>query len=111
MRIAVTSVGSTLGTAVDPRFGRCPYFLLVDTTDSSTITMANRHQPAGEGAGTACAQLMVNEKVDLLLTGQCGPNARDVLAAAGIEVMTDQVGAVREVVEQFLAVRGRDGGS
>jgi predicted Fe-Mo cluster-binding NifX family protein len=30
MKIAVSSTGQTLESAVEARFGRCPYFLIVD---------------------------------------------------------------------------------
>ena len=31
MKIAISSVGKTLDSQVDQRFGRCPYFLIVDS--------------------------------------------------------------------------------
>ncbi len=31
MKVVVTATESTLDGTVDPRFGRCPYFLIVET--------------------------------------------------------------------------------
>ena len=35
MKVAVTSTGPTLEAVVDPRFGHCSVFVLVDTDDLS----------------------------------------------------------------------------
>lgn len=110
MRIAVTAAGSTLGSAVDLRFGRCPYFILVETTDLSTRAVANRNRSAGGGAGAACAQLMIDSKVEVLLTGRCGPTAQTILTVAGIEVVPVPAGTVAEAVNRFLTA-GRGHGA
>jgi len=31
MKVAITSSGNTLDALIDPRFGRCAYFIIVDT--------------------------------------------------------------------------------
>ena len=111
MRIAVTAAGGTLGSAVDPRFGRCAYFVLVETAGQSTRAVANRHRSADGGAGAACAQLMIDMKVDVLLTGRCGPTAQAVLTAAGIEAVTARGGTVAGAVNHFVASGVRKAGT
>ena len=103
MKIAITATGPTLDAAVDPRFGRCPYFLVVDTETMSAEGIDNANAALGSGAGIQSAQLMADRGVQAVLTGNCGPNAHATLSAAGIGVIVGCSGAVREVVEQFKA--------
>jgi predicted Fe-Mo cluster-binding NifX family protein len=105
MKIAVTATGPSLDGPVDPRFGRCPYFLIVETDDLGFEPAENPNVALGGGAGIQSAQLMHEKGVRFVLTGNCGPNAHQTLAAAGIEVIVGCSGRVRDVVEQFKAGR------
>ncbi len=101
MKIAVTAKGKTLDDHVDPRFGRCPYFLIVETDTMQFESVANPNLSVGGGAGIQAAQLMAEQEVEAVLTGNCGPNAHRTLEAAGIAVVVGVDGTVRQVVEQF----------
>jgi predicted Fe-Mo cluster-binding NifX family protein len=103
MRIAITATEPTLDAAVDPRFGRCPYFLIVETDNMSFEAVDNAGQELGQGAGIQSARLMADKGVQHVLTGNCGPNAHQALSAAGIAVMVGCTGTVRDVAEQFKA--------
>ena len=101
MKVAVTSTGLTLESALDPRFGRCSYFALVDTDEMSMETVRNESGSLGGGAGIQSGQLMAQRGVKAVLTGNCGPNAHETLSAAGIDVIVGCSGSVREVVGRF----------
>jgi len=103
MRIAITATEPTLDAAVDPRFGRCPYFLIVDPDDLTFESIQNESVALGQGAGIQSAQLMAEKGVTSVLTGNCGPNAHQTLSAVGIEVIIGCGGAVRDVIQQFKA--------
>lgn len=103
MKIAVTSKGRGLDDAVDPRFGRCPFFVVADAETMECEVLENQNAAAGGGAGIQSAQLMADNDVQVVLTGNCGPNAYRTLDAAGIRVVVGASGTVREVVEQFKA--------
>ncbi len=103
MRIAVTAVEPQLDAAVDPRFGRCPFFLIVETDNLSFEALDNANQALGQGAGIQSARLLAERGVKCVLTGNCGPNAHQTLNAAGIEVVVGCAGTVRQIVEQFNA--------
>ena len=103
MKIAITATGPTLDAAVDPRFGRCPYFLIVETDSMSFEAVDNANQALGQGAGIQSARLMVDKGVQYVQTGNCGPNAHQALSAAGIGVIVGCSGTAREVAEQFEA--------
>jgi predicted Fe-Mo cluster-binding NifX family protein/ferredoxin len=101
MKIAVTSRGVSPGDQVDPRFGRCPYFLIIDTETMDVEPVENPNVSLGGGAGIQSAQLMAERDVRVILTGNCGPNAFQTLNAAEIEVIVGVSGKVKNVVEQF----------
>ena len=103
MRIVITATGPTLDASVDPRFGRCPYFLIVETDDMSFEAVDNASQELGQGAGIQSARLMADKGVQHVLTGNCGPNAHQALAAAGIGVIVGCAGTVRDLAERFKA--------
>ncbi|MGC9455195.1 MAG: NifB/NifX family molybdenum-iron cluster-binding protein [Phycisphaerae bacterium] len=103
MKVAVTATGPDLDARVDPRFGRCPYFVIVETDDLSFEAIENPNLELGGGAGIQSAQLMANRGVRHVLTGNCGPNAHQTLAAAGVGVIVGCSGSVRELVEQYKA--------
>jgi len=101
MKIAVTSTGPTLDDHVEARFGRCPYFLIIDTDTMQYEAIENPNIALGGGAGIQSAQLMSEKGVTAVLTGNCGPNAFNVFGQAGIQVIVGLSGPVRTAVEQF----------
>jgi len=101
-KIAVTAVAPSLDAAVDPRFGRCRYFLLVDT-ERETFEALENTNPARGNAGVQAAESIAAKGAKVLLTGECGPSASEALAAAGIRVVPGCSGTVRAVVRRFKA--------
>jgi predicted Fe-Mo cluster-binding NifX family protein len=101
MKVAVSSDGENLDAQLDPRFGRCQFFLVVNPDDMSIKAFNNESTIHGGGAGIQAAQFLASQGVEAVITGNCGPNAVQTLSAAGIELFGDQAGTVREVVERF----------
>ncbi|MCD6365056.1 MAG: NifB/NifX family molybdenum-iron cluster-binding protein, partial [Planctomycetes bacterium] len=99
MKVAITSQGPDMNSALDPRFGRCPYFMIVDTDTMKSEAVENSSVMLGGGAGIQSAQLMAEKDVKFVLTGNCGPNAYQTLSAAGIGVIIGCSGSVADVVE------------
>jgi len=101
MKIAITSSGDNLDSQMDPRFGRCQYFLIVDPDTMDFEAMLNESAMASGGAGIQAAQTIVNVGINAVITGNVGPNAFEVLSAAGIETMTGASGTVRHALELY----------
>ena len=101
MKIAITSSGDNLDSQMDPRFGRCQYFVIVDPDTMDFEAMQNESAMASGGAGIQAAQTIVNVGINTLITGNVGPNAFEVLSAAGIETMTGASGTVRQALELY----------
>lgn len=102
MKICVTAGASGLDALMDPRFGRCPFFVIVDLDSMSETTIPNANVNATSGAGIQVAQEMAKQGAAALITGNIGPNAMQTLSAAGIDVYLHQgAGSVRDVLEKF----------
>ena len=105
MKMAVSAAGTDLDAQVDPRFGRCQHFIVVDPDTMEFEALDNSSAMSAGGAGVATGQMIAGKGVDVVLTGNCGPNAFQVLNAAGIGVMTGVSGAVRDAVEGYKSGR------
>lgn len=105
MIIAVSASHPDLSSLVDPRFGRCPYFLFVDSETMEFEAVENPNVEASGGAGIQSAQLIANKGADVVLTGSCKPNAFQTLQAAEIKVIVGVTGTVKEAIQQFKSGR------
>jgi len=101
MRICISAVANSLDAQLDPRFGRCPYFVIVDSENMQFEAIPNMASSATGGAGIQAAQTIANKGVKVVITGNVGPNAFQALSAAGIRIVTGAFGNVREVVEKY----------
>jgi predicted Fe-Mo cluster-binding NifX family protein len=101
MKLCVSATGNDLGATVDPRFGRCQFFIFIDSETMDFESVVNPAFTAGGGAGIQAAQLVVNRGAGVVFTGNVGPNAFQALQAAGVKVVTGISGTVKEAVEKF----------
>jgi predicted Fe-Mo cluster-binding NifX family protein len=100
VKIAVSSQQPDVNSAIDPRFGRAPYFVIYDTESGEIETvdnLANANQ--AHGAGTGTAQFVVNKHVDIVVAGNLGPKAEQVLQAAGIRFVQQADGTVQSAID------------
>ena len=101
MKIAVSASSPDLSGPVDPRFGRCPYFLFVDPDSMEFEAIENPNISSASGVGIQSAQLVAEKGAKAVLTGSCGPNAFQTLQAAGIEVIIGVSGTVQEAIAHY----------
>lgn len=99
-KVVVTAAGPSLDAAVDPRFGRCPYFILVGS-DAEKFKAIKNANAAGGNAGVKSAKTIAAKGAKILLTGKCGPSASRALSAEGIQVVAGCSGTVRDVIRQY----------
>jgi predicted Fe-Mo cluster-binding NifX family protein len=104
LKIVISASDPNLEARVDPRFGRARFFLVVDSDTQEFQVVPNRpNLQAVQGAGIQAAALVSRYKPKAVLTGHCGPKAFHTLAAAGIDVIVDVEGSVREAVQSYKA--------
>jgi predicted Fe-Mo cluster-binding NifX family protein len=101
MKVAVSAAGPSLDSPIDPRFGRCQYLLIVDSDSLDFEAVENPAVMAPGGAGIQAAELVGSMGVEAVITGNCGPNAYQVLSAAGIEVFVGASGSVSQAMESY----------
>ena len=102
MRVAITSTGTDLDSNLDPRFGRAAFFVIVDSESMDFKAVENRqHLNLPQGAGIQAAQTVAGEKVDVVVTGNCGPKAFRMLQAAGIQIVTGAHGRIDDVIQRY----------
>ena len=105
MKICVTSNGPTMDASVDPRFGRCQYFVFVDSETMEYEAMPNPSIGASSGAGIQAAQTVADKGAGVVITGQVGPNAIQTLGATNISIVTGASGTVSDAIEQYKSGR------
>lgn len=101
MKVAVTTSGRDLSSQVEPRFGRCPNFLIVNTETMEFEVVPNSSVGSAHGAGIGAAQTVASKGVEAVLTGNVGPKAHSALSASSIKVVTGVSGTVRDAVERY----------
>ncbi len=103
MRLCVTSAGRDIEARIDTRFGRTPYFLIVDTETSTAEAVVNSAADQRQGAGTAAVQIVIDKGVDGILTGAVGPNVITALRGSGIKLFegASSEDTVKEALVKF----------
>ncbi len=101
MKIAISATGKDINSQIDPRLGRCAYFMIVQTDDMSVEVFENEYKSLGGGAGIQSATFLNSKDVKTVLTGNCGPNAMNVFSECKIKVVTGQAGSIKDIVEKF----------
>jgi len=102
MKVAVSATGDSLSSQVDPRLGRARFFIIYDLDRDSFEVVENTSAQASSGAGIQAASFLAEQGVEVVITGNIGPNAWRVFQEAGIKVYSGvaQV-TVREAIQAF----------
>lgn len=102
MKIAISAQGPDLEAQIEPRFGRAPYFLIVDKDTMEFEALPNQAGiQSPQGAGIQAATLVARQRPAAMLTGHCGPKAFQTLQTAGIRVILGVEGPVRDAVQNY----------
>ena len=103
MKVAVAASGNSMDAQSDPRFGRCAWFVVVDSETLAWEALENAAAAAGSGAGIRAAQAVAGTSAEAVIAGNFGPNAYQALAAAGIKAFVGAPGvSVRDAVQAFI---------
>lgn len=102
MKIAFTSTGDGWKEKLDIRFGRAKGFFIYDTKTELTKFRSNDNTEVAHGAGTSAAKNIIEEKVEILITGKVGPKAEEVLKAGNVKIYNGMgYGNLEEAYNKF----------
>jgi len=101
MKLAFSTNGSTAEDDINPRFGRCNNFVIIEDSLDNVSVISNGGAMASGGAGIQAAQTLINSKVDAIVTGNVGPNAYSTLSSAGIKIFTGANGKISQAFENY----------
>lgn len=102
MRIAIPANEKNMEKVVCPSFGRAPYYLIYDIEKSEGAFIENSAASSQGGAGIKAAQIIVDNKVDALITPRCGQNAADVIKGANIKIYKSKSVSLNDNIKAFL---------
>lgn len=101
MKIVVSSTGKSLEDLLDKRFGRCEYFQVYNTETKEVKVINNEGQNASGGAGIAAANQIVDENVEIVITGNLGPNAFEIISENNIKAYKCESLSISEVLKKY----------
>jgi predicted Fe-Mo cluster-binding NifX family protein len=101
LKIAFTTNGNSIEDSIEPTFGRCKNFLIVDSESGDAGVVPNPGAASAGGAGVKAAEALAGRGIGMLITGSIGFNSRPLLEAAGISIVTGQSGKIRAHLRAF----------
>lgn len=102
----------TRNQQIDDHFGHCEYYTVYTLGEHQNVT-ATETLPSSEGCGckSDIAAVLEQKGVTLMLAGNMGEGARQVLERHHIRVIRGCSGAVEEVLAAYLAGKLSDSGT
>ena len=102
MRVAITSTGNNLQSTIDPRFGRCAYFVIFDTESKATEFIPNPNIDAIDGAGPASVQLVASRNISKVVSGEFGMKIKSLFDSLKVQmILMKKKKTIEEIIELF----------
>jgi len=104
VKIAVTAQGKELSSEIDLRFGRAEWLIVIDSETGDFQVHDNIvNLNAVQGAGIQTGQNIANLDVEVVITGNVGPNAFKTLDTADVKIFLAEKETVQEALDLFKA--------
>lgn len=110
MKLDVKIAVPTRDGVVDDHFGHCAYYTIFEIADDGSLASSTLPSPEGCGCKSNIASVLQAMGVRVMLAGNMGEGAKNVLARHGIRVVRGQRGDVKELVRNYLAGLVEDSG-
>jgi predicted Fe-Mo cluster-binding NifX family protein len=101
LKIAISSLDESINSSLNPRFGRCEYFVIYDADNEKFMAVENGGRLSSGGAGIATAKMVADLGVKAVITGFVGPKAFAALKAAGIKMYTAKEGKISDLINLY----------
>lgn len=103
MFLIISSQGKSLKSKPNPRFGRAEFFIKYNLDDETWEALENPAASQSGGAGVAASQFLVNQNVEVAISGRFGPNADRALTSANIKMLTfdNSFNSIMDVINAY----------
>ena len=103
MNTIISSTGNKLTSQFDLRFGRAPWFCVLDETSGKTSFHQNESQEASHGAGTRAAEKAIELGATKVISGDFGPKVKELLEKFNIQmvILSESSSTIGEIVEKI----------
>ena len=98
MKIALTVKGVGLGAWLDDDFAHCGFVMIVDD-DNRFDSLKNATSGVEEDSNHELAEIILQIKPDILMTGKISAAEKSAFISQGIQVADNQTGFVLELLE------------
>jgi len=106
MKIAVP----TRDGQVDDHFGHCAYYTIFEITGKHITGVSKLASPEGCGCKSGIAPILKQMGVMVMLAGNMGQGAKNILESQRIEVIRGCSGKVEDIVAAYLEGKIKDNG-
>lgn len=87
---------------IDDHFGHCDHFTIITVEQDKIVAREEMPSPEGCGCKSDIAPTLAQQGVRLLLGGNMGEGAKNVLNANGIKVIRGCQGPIEDVVQSYI---------
>lgn len=101
MKIAVSATGKDIENLLDMRFGRCRFFQIHDSENGTFKVIENKGNSSNGAAGIAASQQLIDENVNVIITGNLGPNAFKIIEKSRIKVYKCKDTTIKSALEKL----------
>lgn len=101
MKIAISATGKNKDSLLDVRFGRCEYFQIYNSENGEFLAVPNSGLSCSGGAGIAASQQLIDENVEVIITGNFGPNAFKITEKAGVKAYKCDSISIEAALEKY----------
>lgn len=101
MKVAISATGKDIESNIDARFGRAPFFLIIDTKTKEEQVIANTSIEHPSGVGVTVGNVVVREGIDAVITNDIGPLAFETFEQCGIKIYQAK-GKIKDAIQQFV---------
>ncbi|KLU67303.1 dinitrogenase iron-molybdenum cofactor [Desulfosporosinus acididurans] len=102
MKVAIPVNDKSMEASVSESFGRTPYYLIYDTESKESVFLDNSAIASQGGAGIKAAQIVVDNRVNALITPRCGENAAEIIQAANIKLFKTINDSIKDNLTAFV---------
>ncbi len=103
MKICITAQGPTLESVFERHFARAPYFILYNTRTGKSESIRNGFVISDVRIGRNVVQLLKEYGLEVVITGDIGDNARNLLNGADISIsIFNGKGTVKDAIDTVL---------